>query len=90
MVFYQLSYLILWVPFLERPLTILNLHMEEASCTFCLPDVSCQHLTCIRYIFTKRDHLTENILQNHGFSRLMYLMTFRHRCIWAYMNLTHE
>ena len=37
--------------------------------------------TCIQYTYTKRDHLPENILQNHGFSRLMYLMTFRHRCI---------
>ena len=25
-------------------------------------------LTCIQLIYTKRDHLPENILQNHGFS----------------------
>ena len=25
-------------------------------------------VTCIQYIYTKTDHLPENVLQNHGFS----------------------
>ena len=44
-------------------------------------------LTCIHHIYTKRDHLPGNILQIHGFSWLMYLMTFRHRSIWTIWTL---
>ena len=40
---------------LERPSTFLTLHMEEASCTFCLPDVSCQHFNSYSiYLYPKR------------------------------------
>ena len=35
-------------------------------------------LTCIQYIYTKRDHLPEIIPQNHGISCLIYLMIFHH------------
>ena len=64
--------------------------MEEANAHFANQISVVNNLTCIQYIYTKRDHLPENILQNQGFSLLMYLMTFHHRCIWTYMNLTHE
>ena len=34
---------------------IFGLHMEEASCTFCLPDVSCQHFNLYSiYVYQKR------------------------------------
>ena len=41
--------------------------MEEASCTFAYQMSVVNILTCIQYIYTKTDHLPENILQNHGF-----------------------
>ena len=47
----------------------------------CFPDVIDGILTCLKYIFTYGDHLSERIIENHGFSWLMYLMIFRHECI---------
>ena len=90
MVFYQLSYLILWVPSLKGRKHFLPYTWKRHHAYFAYQMSVVSILTCIQYIYTKRDHLPENILQKHGFSRLMYLMTFRHRCIWPYMNLTHE
>ena len=34
---------------------MLTLHMEEALCTFCLPDLSCQHFNLYSiYLYQKR------------------------------------
>ena len=39
----------------SKAIDILTLHMEEASCRFCLPDVSCQHFNLYSiYLYQKR------------------------------------